>query len=140
MATITRDMLDALTEQFAPERPKDYENLTFTTGARTAVYDIATALRGVLDANSADDARGIIDTLLETFDSYADERVFTLYWLTGDAQTITGPDIATAMNNAGIGGGALGALDFWAAGPQDPDYYWDQDAHTWRRTSEDADA
>lgn len=140
MATITRDMLDALTEQLAPERPKDYENLTFTTGARTAVYDIATALRGVLDADSDEAARDIIDTLLETFGSYADERTFTLYWLTGDAQTVTGPDIATAMNNAGIGGGALGALDFWAAGPQDPDYYWDQDAHTWRRKSTDADA
>lgn len=139
MATITRDMLDALTEQFAPERPKDYEDLTFTTGARTAVYDIATALRGVLDAGSDEDAQGIIDTLLETFGSYTDERVFTLYWLTGDAQTVKGPDITTAMNNAGIGGGALGALDFWAAGPQDPDYYWDNNDHTWRRTSEDAD-
>lgn len=139
MATITRDMLDALTEQFAPERPKDYENLTFTTGARTAVYDIATALRGVLDAGSDEDAQGIIDTLLETFDSYADERVFTLYWLTGDAQTVTGPDIATAMNNAGIGAGALGALGFWAAEPRDPDWYWDHNDHAWRRKSEDTD-
>lgn len=138
MATITRDMLDALTTQFAPERPKHYENLTFTTGARTAVYDIATALRSVLDAGSANDARDIIDALLETFDNYADERVFTLYWLTGDTQAITGPDIATAMDNAGISTGALGALGFWAAGPQNPDWYWDHNDHTWRRKSEDA--
>lgn len=140
MTTITPKMLDAITEQFAPEHPRDYEDLTFTTGARTAAYDIVTALRDVLDATTDEAAQDAIDTLLETFDGYADERTFTLYWLTGDTQTITGPDITTAANNAGIGGGTLGALDFWAAGPQDPDYYWDQDARTWRRKSHDTTA
>ena len=135
MATITPQMLDAITEQFAPKRPNAHEELTFTNGARTAAYDIVTALRDVCDAATDNDAQDAIDTLLETFDTYADERTFTLYWLTGDVQTITGPDIATAANNTGIGAGALGALDFWDAGPQDPDYYWDKDARTWRRKS-----
>jgi hypothetical protein len=47
-------------------------------------------------------------------------RTFKLYWLTGDVEPIDGPDLgdqkdtlANAMNNAGIGQGALRALDYW---------------------------
>ncbi len=47
-------------------------------------------------------------------------RTFNLYWLTGDVEKISGPDLgnqldtlASAMNNAGIGNGALGALDYF---------------------------
>jgi len=43
-------------------------------------------------------------------------KEFTLFWLTGDSQIVTGTDIADAMNNAGIGNGALRALDFHAKG------------------------
>lgn len=38
---------------------------------------------------------------------------FELHWKTGDVEVVTGPDIATAMNRAGIGAGALPALDYW---------------------------
>ena len=47
-------------------------------------------------------------------------RKFTLYWKHGETQEVTGPDLgfttetlANAVNNAGIGGGALPALDYW---------------------------
>lgn len=47
-------------------------------------------------------------------------RIFRLYWLTGDTQEVSAPDVgsqhetlAIAMNNAGIGNGALRALDYW---------------------------
>ncbi len=48
------------------------------------------------------------------------KRTFRLYWLTDDTQDVSFQDLgnqydtlAAAMNNAGIGGGALRALDYW---------------------------
>lgn len=43
-------------------------------------------------------------------------RYFLLVWKTTDRkyQLVTGPDIADACNNAGIGAGALPALDFYS--------------------------
>lgn len=38
---------------------------------------------------------------------------FRLHWLTGDKEIITGSDITDAVNRAGIGSGALPALDYW---------------------------
>lgn len=138
MAQITKDMLDAIIDTIAPARPAGSADLTFTNGAKTAVYDLATALRDVLDADDDTAARDVIDDYFGVADNYADERVFTLYWLTGETQTVSGPDIATAMNNAGIGAGALGVLDFHAEGTPDPDWYWNKDKHSWRRKSWDS--
>lgn len=140
MATITKNMLDAIIDTVAPTRPTGSADLTFTNGARTAVHDLVTALRDVLDADDDTAARDVIDTYFEVADNYSDERVFTLYWLTGEAQVVAGPDIATAMNNAGIGAGALGALDFHSEGTPDPDWYWNKDKHSWCRKSWDTDA
>ena len=140
MAQITKDMLDQILDTIAPTRPAGYADLTFTNGARTAVHDLVTALRDVLDAGDDTAARDVIDTYFEVADNYSDERVFTLYWLTGEAQVVAGPDIATAMNNAGIGAGALGALDFHSEGAPDPDWYWNKDKHSWCRKSWDTDA
>ena len=50
------------------------------------------------------------------------EKQFTLFWLTGETEIVKGKDIATAMNNAGIGNGALRALDFYAEGDKEKDY------------------
>jgi len=140
MAQITNDMLDAIIDTIAPARPAGYADLTFTNGAKTAVHDLVTALRDVLDAGDDTAARDVIDDYFEVAGTYSDERVFTLYWLTGETQVVAGPDIATAMNNAGIGAGALGALDFHAEGAPDPDWYWNADKHSWRRKSWDTDA
>ena len=64
------------------------------------------------------------------------DKTYTLYWRTGHQQTVTGPDIATAMNNACIGRGALPALDFYDEGEPDPDYYWDAEAQEWTKKKE----
>jgi hypothetical protein len=40
-------------------------------------------------------------------------KKFKLFWLGGKVQEVKGTDIASAMNNAGIGQGALRALDYW---------------------------
>lgn len=140
MAQITTDMLDAIIDTIAPTRPAGYADLTFTNGAKTAVHDLVNALRDVLDAGDDTAARDVIDNYFEVADNYSDERVFTLYWLTGETQVVAGPDIATAMNNAGIGAGALGALDFHSEGTPDPDWYWNKDKHSWCRKSWDTDA
>lgn len=41
------------------------------------------------------------------------DKKFRLHWLNGKHQDITGPDIVTAFHRAGIGRGALRALDYW---------------------------
>lgn len=51
-------------------------------------------------------------------------KQFTLYWLDGLREIITGTSIADAFNRAGYGAGALRALDFYAEGI-DTGYTWD---------------
>lgn len=136
MATITNDVLDTIQQAAACERPAARAEKTFTNGARTAIFDLCTALRGVIDAgDDAGAARDVIDDYLNVVDNYRDERVFSLYWLTGAVQTVTGTSLTAAMNNAGYGAGALSALDFHAEGEPDPDWYWDDEARSWKRKS-----
>lgn len=37
------------------------------------------------------------------------------------------------MNNAGIGQGALRALDFYSEGDKRGEYVWDKEGRTWRK-------
>jgi hypothetical protein len=55
---------------------------------------------------------------------------FTLYWRTGDREVIEGETVARAMTAAGYGGGAIGALDFYAYG-DNHEYVWDALSHEW---------
>ncbi|QKY79990.1 hypothetical protein PQD13_gp78 [Gordonia phage Clawz] len=57
---------------------------------------------------------------------------YTLFWLTGDAEIVDGPTPEDAMNRAGIGAGALPALDFWAQGDRMDDYEWSREDREWR--------
>jgi hypothetical protein len=57
-------------------------------------------------------------------------KKFTLYWKTGQREVVKGDTIAHAMMLAGYGGGALGALDFFAHGDDDG-YVWDSQKHNW---------
>lgn len=41
------------------------------------------------------------------------DKHFLLHWLDGTTQDVWGPTIEYACNAAGIGGGAIGALDWW---------------------------
>lgn len=56
---------------------------------------------------------------------------FTLYWRGGKKQVVHGADPADAMNRAGIGAGALRALDFYAPG-DDTSWTWDDEARDWK--------
>jgi len=61
---------------------------------------------------------------------------FTLFWLTGDTQIVTGIDIASAMNNAGIGNGALRALDFYSSGDKSKEYTWNSTTRYWDKVKD----
>lgn len=56
---------------------------------------------------------------------------FTLFWLTGNSEIVEGIDIANAMNNAGIGNGALRALDFHAKVDIIEKYIWVKEKRSW---------
>lgn len=58
-------------------------------------------------------------------------KTYTLFWLTGETQLVTGNSPAEAMNSAGIGNEALRALDFYAEGDKTNKYVWVKDSRNW---------
>lgn len=58
-------------------------------------------------------------------------KKFTLYWLTGDTQVVTGGCITSALFAAGIRGGAYRALDFYREGEGGNKYIWDTEKGEW---------
>lgn len=58
-------------------------------------------------------------------------KTFTLFWLTGKSETVTGIDCADAMNKAGFGAGSLRALDFYGAGDIRHEYTWNKEKRQW---------
>jgi len=50
-------------------------------------------------------------------------KTYTIYWLSGSRQVVHGTDYADAFKNAGYGGGAVSAIDFFANG-DDHSYEW----------------
>lgn len=72
--------------------------------------------------------------LLNKLDELDPEKTFTLFWRNGDAQLVTGATVEQACNNAGIGGGAIAALDWWARGDDRANYVWNKDRHQWCAT------
>lgn len=65
----------------------------------------------------------------------SEDREYTLFWRTGDREIIRGSDASDAIKRAGYGGGALRALDFYAAGDC-TDYIWNTEARNWDMTPE----
>lgn len=61
--------------------------------------------------------------------------IFTAFWLDGTKSTLEGNDITHAFNNAGIGAGAIPALDFHMEGDSE-DYIFDKETHRWTWTEE----
>lgn len=59
-------------------------------------------------------------------------NAYTLYWRTGKREVVKGADPAQAMTLAGYGGGAVGALDFYAIG-DNHDYEWNEAKRDWVR-------
>ena len=57
---------------------------------------------------------------------------FTLFWLDGKSEIVEGDDIASAVNGAGYGYGALGALDFYANGDETTKWEWNKENKSWK--------
>lgn len=57
-------------------------------------------------------------------------NTYTLYWIDGQRETVTGESVARAMARAGYGRGALEALDFYVKG-ESHDYEWDPKERDW---------
>lgn len=66
------------------------------------------------------------------------EKKYTIFWRTGETQIVTGNKPHEAMNNAGIGAGALGAMDFYGEGA-DVEKLWeyDKEARSWKKKPEE---
>jgi hypothetical protein len=57
---------------------------------------------------------------------------YTLYWRTGDKETVQGCNIAEAMTLAGYSGGAVRALDFYTDNETPcPIYSWNAEKREW---------
>ena len=113
-----RQVSHTSSETFIATNPLDFDTLRDGSGA---------ADEWLFDANEQVTIDGLPDLDLD-----ADPATrWSLYWLTGDRQIVEGPDIATAMNCAGVGAGALAALDFYAKGDGDHGYRWSADDRRW---------
>ena len=53
-------------------------------------------------------------------------KKYTFFWLDGTVNVYEGTDPANALNNAGYGQGALGALDFHGSGDIRHNWKWDE--------------
>jgi hypothetical protein len=59
-------------------------------------------------------------------------KQFTLYWLDGKHQVVTGETIEQAFTTAGYGAGALKAVDFYIDG-DNHEYDWNKEQRSWVR-------
>jgi hypothetical protein len=62
-------------------------------------------------------------------------KKFTLYWLTGKREVITGNNLLDACMKEGYGNGAMRALDFHSEG-ENNDYSWNKTTRNWDMTEE----
>ncbi len=63
-------------------------------------------------------------------------KIYTIFWLTGETQLVKGDKPHEAMNNAGIGAGALRAIDFYAEGDKRSEYEWEKNKRKWKKVEE----
>lgn len=59
-------------------------------------------------------------------------KTYTLFWRNGDTQLIRGDDPEQAFHRAGIGAGAMPALDFWDTGDTRRLFAWDAEKREWQ--------
>ncbi len=57
---------------------------------------------------------------------------FTLFWRYGEAEVIEGTNPGDAFRRAGIGAGAMPALDVWERGDRRGSRVWDSESREWR--------
>ena len=59
-------------------------------------------------------------------------KQFGLYWRDGKHEVVEGDNITQAVNSAGYGAGALGALDFYTNNGV-KEYSWDAQTKDWNQ-------
>jgi hypothetical protein len=62
-------------------------------------------------------------------------KKFTLYWLTGKKEVITGNNLLDACMKAGYSNGTIKALDFYSK-DENNDYLWNKVTRNWDMTEE----
>lgn len=113
---IRSEALWGVTEKLKADYPAEELYLDeWERGFRAGVHEAIKRVEDVLTDDAADSV-----------------QTFTLYWLGGDKQKVSGINIESAVNNAGIGAGALPALDFYSF---DDDYVWD-DEKGWTKSDD----
>ena len=113
-----RQVSHTSSETFINTNPLDFDTLRDGSGAED---------EWLFDANERVSLDGLPDLHI---DANPPTR-WTLYWLTGERQVVEGEQIHIAMNNAGIGAGALAALDFYKEGAEDHGYRWSANDRSW---------
>lgn len=120
------------------EEPDEYPEYEFTKLVVALSKKHTSAI--LLSKGQAKDVISCLSAWLEEAGEEEESRqdtikTYTLFWLGGDTQIVNGPDPASAMNNAGIGAGALPALDFYAEGDSRDSYVWSKEERTWKDKS-----
>lgn len=61
-------------------------------------------------------------------------KEFTIFWLNGTTEKVTGETIESAFAAAGYGAGATSAIDFFSGVPGvENDYVWNKDERSWNK-------
>lgn len=58
------------------------------------------------------------------------DKVFTIYWKSGEREVVSGPSISRAFSDAGLGSGSLDGIDFYVEGECDR-YVWEDKNKSW---------
>jgi len=66
-----------------------------------------------VDESDVDLLRDIANRMENRINDRVDEKRFTLHWLDGKKETVTGTSIPDAFARAGYGSGALAAVDYF---------------------------
>lgn len=77
-----------------------------------ATISYAHDLSGWAERRAYNEARAALEAAISAALPPPNKR-FRLHWRGGKTEEVIGPEIASAMNNAGYGGGAVRALDWY---------------------------
>jgi len=73
-----------------------------------------------------------IEKTKEEVDKMTEGYKYSIYWRNGKREIVTGTSITDACRNAGIGAGALEAMDFFMPGSKDT-HKWNKETREWDR-------
>lgn len=114
-------MLEACEESLSAE-PTTAKVVTFSQNMREIIMEIFELEKAYQDY--------LKDELAKKKNTAPDTNAFTIYWRDGKRSVIYGPTIEEAFTNAGYGGGAVAAIDWYDNGDTDT-HVWVKSEKTW---------